>query len=115
MRVQARANDSTAATADSAIQTITVSVTPVSEAPILASTDAVAVASIFNLDRTATLTLSPSTTLFRSATNTITISDLTAGASLSNTGGPLTAVAGVYTLSVAQLEGLTLHVPTSDT
>src|SRR5260370_38830514 len=70
-------------------------------------------------------TLFPYTTLFRStitphfesdpdATNTITISGLTATATLSNNGGPLTPVGGGYPLSVADLAGLTLHAPDSD-
>jgi len=39
---------------------------------------------------------------------------LTATATLSNNGGPLTPVGGAYTLSVADLAGLTLHAPDSD-
>src|SRR5437764_775438 len=113
MNVQAHAAEGST-TADSAIQAISVSGTPV--------------AVVSTLDRRDAATLSPYTTLFRSvaltitphfegdadATNTITISGLTAGASLSNAGGALTPVAGVYTLSVADLAGLTLHAPDSD-
>src|SRR6202040_893733 len=95
-------------------QTITVSVTPVSEAPILAATDAVAVASSVNEDGTVALTITPHFESDPDATNTITISGLTATATLSNNGGPLTPVGGVYTLSVADLAGLTLHAPDSD-
>src|SRR6202035_3517908 len=101
MNVQGHATDRTAATADSAVQTITVSVTPVSEAPILAATDAVAVASSVNEDGTVALTITPHFESDPDATNTITISGLTATATLSNNGGPLTPVGGVYTLSVS--------------
>ncbi|SIO49174.1 hypothetical protein SAMN05443247_06378 [Bradyrhizobium erythrophlei] len=113
MNVQAHAHEGST-TADSAIQTITVAVNPVPEAPVLAGTDAVAVSSSVNEDGTVALTITPHFEVDPDASNTITISGLPAGASLSNGIGPLTPVAGVYTLTVAQLAGLTLHAPDGD-
>src|SRR5205814_291954 len=77
--------------------------------------DAVAASASVNEDGTVALTITPHFESDADATNTITISSLTAGATLSNTlNGTLTPVGGVYTLSVAQLNGLTLHAPDSD-
>ena len=79
---------------------------------MLAASDAVAASASVNEDGTVALTITPHFESDADATNTITISSLTAGATLSNTlNGTLTPVGGVYTLSVAQLNGLTLHAP----
>src|SRR5437667_438087 len=94
-------------TADSAIQTITVSVTPVPEAPVLGVSDAVAVSSSVNRSEERRVGKAPTSESDAYDNNNNNISGLTATASLRNNGGPLTAVAGVYTLSVAQLAGLT--------
>src|SRR5256885_2166866 len=99
MNVQAHAAEGST-TADSATQTISVTVTPVSESPVLASTAAVAVPpsvnEVFFFNDTAT----PEIYTLPLPATLPTFSNLTAGASLSNTlNGTLTPTAGVYTLS----------------
>ena len=91
-----------------------ITVNPAAEAPVLAATDAIAVSSSVNEDGTVALTITPHFESDADATNTITISNLTAGANLSNDVGALTPVNGVYTLSVADLAGLTLTAPDGD-
>src|SRR5438552_14984850 len=113
MNVQAHAAEGST-TADSAIQTITVSVTPVPEAPVLGVPDAVAVSSSVNEDGTVALTITPTFESDADATNTITISGLTATASLSNNGDTGDHTSELHTPDQPQLAGLTLQAPDSD-
>ncbi|WMT72033.1 DUF4347 domain-containing protein [Bradyrhizobium sp. Ash2021] len=110
LTVQAHAAEG-ATTADSAIQTITVTEVAVPEAPTLTAS---AAASSVNEGGTVGLTITPTFESDPDATNTVTITGVPTTASLSNTGGTLTPVGGVYTLTAAQLAGLTLHAGDDD-
>ena len=82
-----------ATTADSASQTISLTVNPVAEAPVLAATDAVAASASVNEDGTVALTITPHFEDDADATNTITISGL-GTATLDNTAHDVPAIVG---------------------
>src|SRR5260370_30817722 len=76
--------------------------------------DAVAVSSSVNEDGTVALTITPTFESDPDATNTITLSSLPLTSSHSRISCTVFRVASDYTLSVADLAGLTLHAPDSD-
>src|SRR5438874_730401 len=84
------------------------------DAPVLDASDAVAVSSSVNEDGTVALTITPHFDSHPDATDTITISFLTTRPPPSSTLFPYTTLFRSYTLSVADLAGLTLHAPDSD-
>jgi len=98
------------ATAASASGTLHVNVAPVPETPTL---DTIATPASINEGTTIALNLVAHFEADPDATDTIVISGLPSGATLNH--GTLNIVTGTYTLSVADLVGLTLTAPDDDT
>src|SRR5207302_1705767 len=104
-----------ATTADSAIQTITVTVNRLEERRVGKESGAVAVSPSVDEDSSVGISITPQFETDLDATNTITIDGLPAGATLTNGIDTFFGGSGTLTLTPAQLAGLTLNTADDDT